>query len=615
MALAKIKGSFLKPTISANGRKYTTENISKGVARMQDRLTSGSPITMFCGHDAAVMAVRGPDATDVVGRITKVDIQPNGLATYEGEIADTTKGRDIVALVKGGFAPGVSIRGKWMSTPYESDGAVTADDMDVVGIDFAPTPGIAGMGVDDIKLSEATAALAVEGIFLESAEPAEFSEMVVEPDTESATMAPYGRMAELFSEAAELFENAAMVVEAGNAPGDGKKPYGNVTYADPGYQKDKKKRYPIDTAAHVRAAWAYINKAKNAGAYTSAQLSAIKGKIKKAAGKFKIDIEGESEILISDIRDVLEAYVSICVDSGTGSVSVSGSEPDPKLIDQLASRIAYAALAGIHVLDPDMDGDVDLSPPTGAEAAPDDNNMDGSTTSTMGTILCPVCKTTVPNNEFMFCPTCGTAVPGAESISPGSEDLTSQEATVSDTETTNTEAAVAPPALSEESKAAMAAAVTEGVLAAFAAQREAEKIEADTAAWNKAVADQEAATAAALAGAESAPTESAPAGLPQTVEELNAMLAQVAESAATKATETVKAAAVQQFEQSGGWRKGVIEEHVASILEGGGSLDPKELSEMDETTLLRASQTAFEHNAFFGGLMAKADHRAGRSNV
>lgn len=37
--------------------------------------------------------------------------------------------------------------------------------------------------------------------------------------------------------------------------GDNKEPYGSVAYADPGYQSDGKKRYPIDTEAHIRAAW------------------------------------------------------------------------------------------------------------------------------------------------------------------------------------------------------------------------------------------------------------------------------------------------------------------------------------------------------------------------
>jgi hypothetical protein len=61
-----------------------------------------------------------------------------------------------------------------------------------------------------------------------------------------------------------------------------KKPYGNVTYADPGYQSDKKKRYPLDTETHIRAAWSYINMPKNAKKYTSSQLTSIKGKIRAA---------------------------------------------------------------------------------------------------------------------------------------------------------------------------------------------------------------------------------------------------------------------------------------------------------------------------------------------
>lgn len=68
-----------------------------------------------------------------------------------------------------------------------------------------------------------------------------------------------------------------------------KKPYGNVTYADPGYNEGKK-RYPIDTAAHVRAAWSYINQADNAGKYTPEQVAAIKAKIKSAAKKLGVSI-------------------------------------------------------------------------------------------------------------------------------------------------------------------------------------------------------------------------------------------------------------------------------------------------------------------------------------
>lgn len=62
-----------------------------------------------------------------------------------------------------------------------------------------------------------------------------------------------------------------------------KEPYGDVAYADPGYQKDGKKRYPIDSADHCRAAWSYINQPGNAAKYTPAQRERIKSRIAAAA--------------------------------------------------------------------------------------------------------------------------------------------------------------------------------------------------------------------------------------------------------------------------------------------------------------------------------------------
>lgn len=74
---------------------------------------------------------------------------------------------------------------------------------------------------------------------------------------------------------------------------DTKKPYGDVSYADPGYQTDGKKRYPLDSADHCRAAWSYINMPKNAEKYTASQLSLIKGRIKAAAKRFGITINDD----------------------------------------------------------------------------------------------------------------------------------------------------------------------------------------------------------------------------------------------------------------------------------------------------------------------------------
>ena len=64
-----------------------------------------------------------------------------------------------------------------------------------------------------------------------------------------------------------------------------------LNYADPGYQSDGKRRYPIDTERHIRAAWNYINRPGNAELYTVEQVGRIRAAI-IAAWKEKIDIEG-----------------------------------------------------------------------------------------------------------------------------------------------------------------------------------------------------------------------------------------------------------------------------------------------------------------------------------
>ncbi len=73
-------------------------------------------------------------------------------------------------------------------------------------------------------------------------------------------------------------------------PSAGARAYGDVTFADP-----KNKKYPINTEAHVRAAWSYINMPKNAAKYSSSDVAAIKGRIRAAGRKFGINFnEGKS---------------------------------------------------------------------------------------------------------------------------------------------------------------------------------------------------------------------------------------------------------------------------------------------------------------------------------
>lgn len=80
-----------------------------------------------------------------------------------------------------------------------------------------------------------------------------------------------------------------------------KKPYGDVEYADPGYQSDGVHRYPINTPEHVRAAWSYINQERDAAEYTPEQLGEIKGRIRAAAEKFGIKLSGKSAGVVIDV--------------------------------------------------------------------------------------------------------------------------------------------------------------------------------------------------------------------------------------------------------------------------------------------------------------------------
>jgi hypothetical protein len=90
------------------------------------------------------------------------------------------------------------------------------------------------------------------------------------------------------------------MAEAAKSPpqakaGDGDKPYGDVEYADPGYQSDGKKRYPLDSEKHVHAAWSYINMPKNAKEYSAEQLAHVKGKIRAAGKKYDIEFEADDK--------------------------------------------------------------------------------------------------------------------------------------------------------------------------------------------------------------------------------------------------------------------------------------------------------------------------------
>lgn len=71
-------------------------------------------------------------------------------------------------------------------------------------------------------------------------------------------------------------------------PNEGEHKYGDVEFADP-----VNKKYPVDTAEHVRAAWSYIHHKDNAAKYDTDEVEQIKSRIKRAAKKHDVELSDE----------------------------------------------------------------------------------------------------------------------------------------------------------------------------------------------------------------------------------------------------------------------------------------------------------------------------------
>lgn len=117
------------------------------------------------------------------------------------------------------------------------------------------------------------------------------------------------------------------------------KPYGDVRCADP-----KNGKYPIDTEAHAKAAWSYINMPKNAAMYplNGVTLSEVKDRIKAACRKFGIQISDDSDsgrgVPVTFTRNVPLENISI------------RSDGDGRIVE------AYAAVFGTPTKITDQDG-------------------------------------------------------------------------------------------------------------------------------------------------------------------------------------------------------------------------------------------------------------------
>ncbi len=577
---AVIDGTFLRPGVSKNNRLYTKEAIGKAVARMHEEINSplGLPINMATSHAAAY----ADDALSTIAKVTKVWQEEDGSAKFMADILNTTNGKDIAVAAVGGGIKGISIRGGWMSKPYEdeSTGATTADDMFVKGIDFTGSPGVEGAQIEN-------------AVFLESFDPSNPTALTFSESIEDA------HVVEFFTEETpdsveslvrEAVEDVLALLE------DGKAPYGNVTYADPGYKADKKKRYPIDTAGHVRAAWSYINMPKNHTGYTSSQVASIKAKIKRAAKKFGINISEEYKNLVQDFHDVIEAYATMTIDNGAGTVSASGYTDDGGKLAAVATRVAATTIGALNSLDPDADGDIDL--------ANGDSSSSKESVGESGANPCLMCSSTLPD-DANYCPACG--VPASQPATSTGEALiqTNKEGVDMTAENKTAEELAADKVAEDAAKAAADEArkleIAQIVAEALKADREAQAAEAA-----KAQAELDEAAAAA----EAAKTAELREKQIYTQEDL----IEAAKAAAVAAVTEAKAQAVEEA-RTDPTRKGVPSDAIGTAAGADDSLDPRALAKMDSTDFLRVAGEAWSTQPGWSERFARADAMAAASGI
>lgn len=72
-------------------------------------------------------------------------------------------------------------------------------------------------------------------------------------------------------------------------------PFGDVTYADPGLQSDGISRYPVDTEAHARTSWEFLEQDENASRYSPEQLAQVKATAFEALQRFGVKVDNASE--------------------------------------------------------------------------------------------------------------------------------------------------------------------------------------------------------------------------------------------------------------------------------------------------------------------------------
>lgn len=630
--IATVTGIALAPGVSRNGRLYTREAISKAVRRAQARIAEGKrPIAMYTDHDTRKV-------TDIAGGLTSVWQDEDGVARYKAAITDTRAGRDIIALADPGpdgkqaILRGLSIKGDWIGRQRQvraGDGrlVMTADDLEIARLDWTTEPGVDDAGVERFELAPAGSREDAGQFGISEAAPD--AELTIAEDAGEAqvtviseeTGAPDAGIREVLGEflrgQPHVFSDGLCVTCPAVAEAkDPKKPYGDVQYADPGYlDADGKQasksgkpgvaRYPLD-AKHVRAAWSYINQAKNAAQYTAAQLKRVKGRIKAAMGRIGAKVAAEGWVInpATEVTEAVAEYMgdpsscgsySISATNGPTNICVSGYGLDPADLEEILRAACDGACKALASLDPDMDGDIDV-PGADSEDTDDDadDQADDQADDLAARLAAAIRGESAENLDDLITEARNQHQPVTETAS---ETTAPDEAAAAPTseegsavsETTVTEAATAPAVLTQ---ADVAAAVAKA-LADDKAARKARKAARVTQAAESATVTAGVQETGAVTGSEedriSAIVEAklAEAGLAPVTETDEQRISRIAEERVTQRIQELAAAG------HGPARKGLVTEHSAARaaaeipanlpFDGDGKVRPRESWTEDET--------------------------------
>jgi len=160
-------------------------------------------------------------------------------------------------------------------------------------------------------------------------------------------------LADMTEPEAQAIVTAAMT-KVGAKPGQAAHMAGSK-FADPGYQKDGRKRYALDNEKEVRAAWSYINQAKNAAKYDPADLARVKARIKRAMNKLGITIGADDDeggngmTLTAELAEKLGIAADASEDEVAEAIATLAAENDTlkaekdQTGEQMKTLIAQAA--------------------------------------------------------------------------------------------------------------------------------------------------------------------------------------------------------------------------------------------------------------------------------